>query len=492
MTTLHAGLELVSLPDRSSGPALGTLLPPVPRKTGRPRSRELSRLGGNGAAYVRAKALSRLAASWRPLPREAAIRVRPEGDFTKSRWFRLATSGWTQEEIRSLLCVALHRARINSSPVIAIRDDLWLDLDWWAFSHQLSPSGDVGVGRPTRPVNGVKRSRADARMSIAVWDIVNSSAGTSAGLAGSPGGIECQIDSAKTATLLELPSADTLGELIAMNSAAEVIAQVIEELESQAARGRTEESLALLLAGAETRLLFELNTEIRSRATVVMSRASADNPRLNAYALPWLAHTVGELPPSALTETVLNLSVAAAARRRFGEAEWLLGYYLEPKQLEGSEMARFAIGQSAWRRRLLARVIEGNAVASRDYLSAVALAARRWAEDGLCYAEGAVPGGSSSLYFRAAVRVAEASVMHVRLAEVRGIAGGRSATDRLKQLTEKTEAFIEEQSSEDFTPYDLARRDVIRESLAEAENRTEAGPVRFDILDRADRYQRSA
>ncbi|MBB3100983.1 hypothetical protein FHR83_008710 [Actinoplanes campanulatus] len=450
------GLELTRLPATTSdeSPSIATLLPAVTVTTGRKRSRDAHLLGASGVRQCRRKALEKLAGAWAPSPGPGPFRPAVEPPPTGSDWFSRLTGRFDQDDLRGLLLNALRSARRTCGPVPGTRDELWQDLDWWEFRHNRSRlSGSLG--RPEQPINQVRHARAEARMSIAIWDLLEALPGNAA-----------RPPAGGTPPPIIIPSA-LVSDMIGMDSETETVMSAIRTLEGQGRRGATDPDLALLLAWLEPSVSPRLDQHWCGRAAAVVTRAAGDYPALHSLASGWYHTAVARgAPRPLLAEATLNLSVVYSARRKYAESAHVLNGFATATDTDPVPSGLIAIGQAAWRRRALSEVLRSRSAFNLER-------ARRMAVDGIRHSEHAIEqvrrAGTDgiSTHLRATIRLAEALALFSALLHATTSRPGRAAADinhRAAQLYLDTDdAVTRYRTSHELVAYEKARLQVIAE-----------------------------
>ncbi|MBB2948807.1 hypothetical protein FB565_008593 [Actinoplanes lutulentus] len=475
VVSLSYGLHLLRMPaTHETGPSMATLLPAPAASTGRPRTSDPHLLGVNGVRHCRSKALAKLAAVWTPEPGPEPVVPAVEPAATKAAWFRHATTRLDEADRFALVLNALRSARRTCGSVPEIRDELWLDLDWWEFRNARSRLG-VALGRPDRPVNQVRLARAEARMSIALWDLLAGVRETAARNTGS-------------LTSLVVPSR-FVSDIVGLDSPVEAARSAIVSLEQQGLRGVTDPDLALLVAWLEPTLPDELDAEWCGRAAAVVTRAAADHPALQSMGSNWFdIATARGAPVRVLAEAALNLSVAYSARRRYAESAHALNSFAPSAGTDPLTAGLLAIGQAAWRRRALSEVLRSHRTFDLDR-------ARQMAADGVRHSQTAVEqirragADGISAELRATVRLAEALALGSALLHTTTVRPGRAAaalSARATTLFDTTADLVSRHSAtNDLLAYERARFQVITDiahSLERGDQMTE-----FGVLSRARR-----
>ncbi|MGI5238801.1 hypothetical protein [Dactylosporangium sp. CA-139066] len=489
---LYFGLDLTILPltARAGQPSVASRLPAAATRLGRPRTVSGGTLGAEGARYLRKRALGKLARAWRPQPAGRPVAPRRVDDPVRSPWFLEATDGWSAAQVSRLLHAALRSARRGCGPFPAIRSELWLDLDWWAHRARLSILSEYGVGRPSTRINAERMARADARMAIALWDMITSDRRRPRE-PDPPASDDGPRAPTRTAAATLLIPPDEVQDLVAMRDPREAALSAIDMLERQSRRGPLDQGTALVLSWLEPLVVDSLDDEDCGRAVAVLTRAGADHSELAGIGFTWFEVAIRRrVPPRHLAEATLNMSVAFSTRRRYGEAEAVLDRMLERGRHDAGVMSLLAIGRSAWRRRLLSEAIAARRPIGDRQLPALV---RRGLDEGAASVALLRAGEIESVgpWLRAEVRKAESlavasAFLHMTLGSRSAVASVRSQALGMRDSVHYNLTRLRRR--EPVTAYDLARFEVI-DDIAQALD-VGAQLTDFGILRRVRRIQR--
>lgn len=478
--SLYYGLELTLLPEsaRTGQSCIASLLPPVPRRTGRPRAQDHGVLGAQGARYVRNTALTKLASTWQARPTSADVASWRVPNPLRSTWFTAATADHAPLRIRGLVLRALQSARRHSGLYLDARRELWHDLDWWEHQSAVAVLPGSVIGRPARRINTERLSRANARMEIALWELLRTPEPTRPPSHPAQGGLAVEI---------LLPPAEVLATLM-IHDELQAAQHAIHSLRRQVNDGLSSMSAAYLLAWLEPRVVADLDDDTCGEGAAVLTRAAADHHELNTVGLRWFrAAAHRKVNPRYLAEAALNLSVAAASRRKYAEAEWILIDSGAGASIDSKTAALLAIGHSAWRRRVLSE-----SIAQQRF----SVGLREIARASLQHAIAAVTLLSAardaefSVWLRAAIRQAEALALSSAL--VAAITTDRAALKGMRDLAlrlfdDVSDLHQQVADRQSTTAYDLARVDVIRDVATTLDSGGQL--TEFGILRRVQRIQ---
>ncbi|MDV8023801.1 hypothetical protein [Rhodococcus sp. IEGM 1330] len=397
-------------------------------------------------------------------------------------------------ERNDLILKAVQWARLKlSDPAIgACADDDFFDLDWWEFRHANDILRKFGVGRPTKRINSERLARGNSYMHIALWEVVKEQQETATN----------EVQNRRIITFadnvlretqrlpeegnnLNIPA--SVDAILLTGSAFKIAKSLIESMESQMSIGKVDLPCAELLSWLTPQILSDASPELLHRGASVLCRAAADNGTFELASLQWFFYAL-RFPNrnNYLASSSLDLSVAYSSRRRYPEAAWVLSL-MDRANLPSDSSALLAIGDSAWRRRQIAEALTSGA--GYDHQAIRGLIGKSL--EAAKFASAAIRSGGSapiSAVIRADIRGAEALSMAAvfgitsRTCAARTLSPYQSAVQREADRLQSSVSSAVETAEESITAYDLARLEVIKDSV---EGVTKKQPLTsFGVLDR--------
>lgn len=389
-------------------------------------------------------AVSNLERSWLLRPHSGIHRPRREPDPTKSDWFRQFTHDMPSERRARLVRTAVDDSRGWRSAHFDTRQSNDLDLDWWEYHFEGGPS--MWLGKPEQRINQERLYRANASVSISLWDRFTESAEAiqrrqirpRIAARGQPADGDDKVDRAK---------------------------EIIDRLGSQLDEGSTNSHPALELARLESFVYPHLNEDYRQRGAAVLARAAGDNPECRSAASTWYQSAIEECRNSQeLSEATLSLSVAASARSQFRRSASILsGYDTTVARPTGQSSYYRGIGESAWRVRAVQRALSDRRSFRRATAQQLSVQAVEWALTSLrSFDQRPGPNADPQISerLRAMIRLAEAVGLLLYLPN-ETVHGGRAA-DQLFDSIDLLGPSIEAQNRA-LSIYDQVRWDKVCE-----------------------------
>lgn len=443
IVSLYYGLDLTILPMNSTtGPSLATLLGPAASTTGRPRITDSASSVARSIRYIRQKALNKLAEELQPLASVEPVKAIREPEPTESEWLRQDVQNWSETHLSALQIAALRSARLQAGLHPEVRQEIWLDLDWWAYQNELLPVAAHPIGRPSTRINSERMARATARISIAMWDELQKSRQkrkTTTPLArntlGESSNGQGSTDISPSHKLILIPPSE-LGQLLLLNDPIEIAHEAISRLAQT--EGLSDQSTAIILNWLEPVLRRSSDDGLYARAAAAISLAAAQHSELNSIALQWFEKSIDmKVVPRYMAETALNLSVVYSERRRYREADLILRRAAEKTHENQEAQAAIALGGSAWRRRLISEAIDNARVGTIVPILPVARECIQIANNAV-HMLGTTAGPTSTL--RTEVRLAEALSVGTVLSDrmtVSSVASSNSFRDEARRSVER-------------------------------------------------------
>lgn len=485
MLNLYYGLDLCLLPLESvRGPSVADVIEYVPPTTGRPRKSPVRNIGARSARYFRDRALESLGAECQMDLRGDAFDLPAEPNPLKSDWYIENTRDWELPRKRNLILTALRHARLQSGFYPRLREEIWLEIDWWAYRNAPETFGR-SIGRPIQRVNQQRTARANARMAIATWDLLARKQVSRTRRQGA-GAENAEIGD--TAPTIRSVSSE-LGELLLLSTEVELIHELTARLEGQISSGLSDQATALLLCELEDVARRDCDGPIYARAAAAISRAAADHRSLGSIAPPWVEHAIAiNTDPIPLSEAALNSSVLLSTRRRYSESDTVLRRVAPMLTNDPRAESTIAIGASAWRRRLVSEALAGQ---PRVQFSTIEPYARDAIRFGQFAVEKLPADAPAAARLRAEVRLSEAlAVTNALATEQFGRTRAHEVRDFALQAVERQHVRLTSvRDLNALTAYDEARLAVIHASrlaIDSSERMTE-----FSLLTRVRQIQES-